>query len=99
VTAFTRFRPWMAAVALIVVAVAMVVLLPRLTGSHDAHGGASVDRPSPAQTGAGGSSALRVGVVGLLFGGWAGAFIVGIWRRWRVTDEARSDYDNVSDPG
>jgi hypothetical protein len=92
----TRFRPWMAAVALIVVAIAMIVLVPQLTGGHDAHGGGGTDRGAAA--GAGGSSVLRVGVVGLLFGGWAAAFIVGIWRRWRVTEEARSGYDNVSQP-
>ena len=97
-TASVRFRPWMAAVALIVVAIAMFVLVPQLTGGHDAHGGGSVEQPSPAQAQPGGS-ALRVGVVGLLFGGWAVAFFVGIWRRWRVTDAARSDYDNVSQPG
>ena len=98
-TASKRFRPWMAAVALVLVAIAMVLLLPRLTGGHDAHGGGSVERTTPARSGSAGSSVLRVGVVGLLFGAWAVAFIVGIWRRWRVTDNARSDYDSVSEPG
>ena len=94
-----RFRPWMAAVAVVAVAIAMLLLLPQLvSGGHDAHGGASAEQASPAQPGTDRSSALRIAVVGLLFGGWALAFTVGIWRRWRVTDDARSDYDNVSAP-
>ena len=89
----------MAAVLVVAVAVAMVLVLPQLlSGGHDAHGGGSVERSSPAQAGVDRSSALRIGVVGLLFGGWLLAFTVGIWRRRRVTGGGRSDYDIVSEP-
>ena len=84
----------MAAVAVVAVAVILVVLFPRLTGGHAAHGGATGD----AEQGTGdGSSLLRLSVAGLLFGGWALAFTVGIWRRWRIRENEAPDYDTVSE--
>ena len=85
-----------AAVAVVAIVVIVVVVLPRLGGGHDAHSGGAADATSPS---AEGSSLLRLGAVGLLFGGWALAFTVGIWRRWRITDHVRSDYDSVSARG
>ena len=89
----------MAAVAVVAVAVVLVVVVARLTGGHGAHSGSAAVPTSPGQVRGDGSSLLRVGIAGLLFGGWALAFTVGIWRRWRITDHGRSDYDNVSEPG
>ena len=86
----------MAAIAVIVLGTALVIVLPRLSGGHAGHGGgAATPASDPA---ADGSSVLRLLVVGLLFGGWALAFTIGIWRRWRVTDNRRPDNDTVSDP-
>lgn len=96
------------AVIFVVTALALTLVASR-TGDHSSHQAAtSAPSGGAGQQVSDSSSTLRVGLFLLLTGGWATAFIIGIWRRWRITEHERSpgeptstppDYDNVSESG
>ena len=96
-----RPRPMaLVAAMLVVVGIAFTVVTVG-GGDHANHRSVSptrttstlvVQQPSDGENSEGAnssSSALRVGLFVALTGGWATAFIVGIWRRWRITDDER----------
>ena len=77
----------------------VMIVLSQVSGGHAGHDTPSIAAGTPtgssdAATEAKSSSpALRVGLMVVLVGGWAAAFVTGIWRRSRATSRERAGHN------